>query len=76
MMAVAREPDIVIVDRELPRSTAWWRPCARTPRRAACPSWCGPRGDFDPAEVELLEAGANAILRCPRGRSGTSACPG
>ena len=25
------------------------------------------RGDFDPSEVELLEAGANAILRLPAG---------
>jgi DNA-binding response OmpR family regulator len=67
MLAVASRPDLVAVDRELPgvaRLVAALRADAST-RRASIVVLA--RGDHDPLELELLEAGANAILRLPPG---------
>ena len=67
LLAVAAKPRLVVIDRDLP-----WAERAITALRAD-PATRGlslvvmARGDFDPAEVELLEAGANAILRLPAG---------
>jgi CheY-like chemotaxis protein len=67
MLAVAAKPQLVVIDRDLP-----WAGRAVTALRED-PSTRGlsvvvmARGDFDPAEVELLECGANAILRLPAG---------
>ena len=67
MMAVAAKPDIVIVDRELPRSDKLVAALREDPSTRGLSIVVAARGDFDPAEVELLEAGANAILRLPAG---------
>jgi CheY-like chemotaxis protein len=67
MMAVAARPDIVIVDRELPRSDKLVAALREDPTTRGLSIVVAARGDFDPAEVELLEAGANAILRLPAG---------
>ncbi len=67
MMAVAAKPDIVIVDRELPRSDRLVAALRQDPSTRGLSIVVAARGDFDPAEVELLEAGANAILRLPAG---------
>jgi CheY-like chemotaxis protein len=67
MMAVAARPDIVIVDRELPRSDRLVAALREDPSTRGLSIVVVARGDFDPAEVELLEAGANAILRLPAG---------
>ena len=67
MMAVAAKPDIVIVDRELPRSDRLVAALREDPSTRALSIVVAARGDFDPSEVELLEAGANAILRLPAG---------
>jgi CheY-like chemotaxis protein len=67
MMAVAARPDIVIVDRELPRSEKLVAALREDPSTRGLSIVVAARGDFDPAEVELLEAGANAILRLPAG---------
>ncbi len=67
MMAVAARPDIVIVDRELPRSGRLVAALRQDPTTRGLSIVVAARGDFDPAEVELLEAGANAILRLPAG---------
>jgi CheY-like chemotaxis protein len=67
MMAVAARPDIVIVDRELPRSDRLVAALREDPSTRGLSIVVAARGDFDPAEVELLEAGANAILRLPAG---------
>ena len=67
MMAVAARPDIVIVDRELPRSDKLVAALREDPSTRGLSIVVAARGDFDPAEVELLEAGANAILRLPAG---------
>jgi DNA-binding response OmpR family regulator len=65
MLAVAARPDLVAVDRDLPRAAdlvAALREDAAT-RRASIIVIA--RGDHDAVEVELLEAGANAVLRLP-----------
>jgi CheY-like chemotaxis protein len=67
MMAVAAKPDIVVVDRELPRSDRLVAALRQDPSTRGLSIVVAARGDFDPAEVELLEAGANAILRLPAG---------
>ena len=67
MMAVAAKPDIVIVDRELPRSDRLVAALREDPTTRGLSIVVAARGDFDPSEVELLEAGANAILRLPAG---------
>jgi CheY-like chemotaxis protein len=67
MMAVAARPDIVIVDRQLPRSDKLVAALREDPTTRGLSIVVAARGDFDPAEVELLEAGANAILRLPAG---------
>ena len=67
MMAVAARPDIVIVDRELPRSDRLVAALREDPSTRGLSIVVAARGDFDPVEVELLEAGANAILRLPAG---------
>ena len=67
MFAVAARPRLVIVDRDLPwagRFVAALREDASTRGLSVVVM---ARGDFDPGEVELLEAGANAILRLPAG---------
>ena len=67
MMAVAARPDIVVVDRELPRSDKLVAALREDPSTRGLSIVVAARGDFDPSEVELLEAGANAILRLPAG---------
>jgi CheY-like chemotaxis protein len=67
MMALAARPDIVIVDRELPRCDQLVAALREDPSTRGLSIVVAARGDFDPAEVELLEAGANAILRLPAG---------
>jgi CheY-like chemotaxis protein len=67
MLAVAARPDLVAVDRDLPRAAhlvAALRADEVT-RRASIVILA--RGDHGPLEIELLEAGANAILRLPPG---------
>jgi DNA-binding response OmpR family regulator len=65
MMALAARPSIVVVDRDLPwagRLVSALREDGSTRRLSIV---VVARGDFDPGEIELLEAGANAILRVP-----------
>ena len=67
MLAVAARPRLVVIDRDLPwaaRIVAALREDASTRGLSIVVM---ARGDFDAAEVELLEAGANAILRLPAG---------
>ena len=67
MMAVAARPDIVIVDRELPRADRLVAALRDDPTTRGLSIVVAARGDFDPAEIELLELGTNAILRLPAG---------
>jgi DNA-binding response OmpR family regulator len=65
MLAVAAKPRLVVIDRDLP----WAARVVTALREDASTRGLSvvviARGDFDPAEVELLECGANAILRLP-----------
>jgi hypothetical protein len=70
MMALAARPSIVVVDRDLPwagRLVVALREDTSTRRLSIV---IVARGDFDPGEIELLESGANAILRVPVDRDG------
>jgi hypothetical protein len=61
------QPGLVLIDRDAP----WAERLVRTLRRDLQTRGLSvavlARGDFDPCEVDLLEAGANAILRLPPG---------
>ena len=67
MMAVAARPDIVVVDRDLPRADKLIAALREDPTTRRLSIAIVARGDLDPAELVLLEAGANAILRLPPG---------
>ena len=67
MMAVAVRPDIVVVDRDLPRADQLIAALREDPSTRRLSIAVVARGDLDPSEVALLEAGANAILRLPPG---------
>jgi DNA-binding response OmpR family regulator len=67
MMAVAARPELVLVDRNLPRAAALVSALRRddATRGASIAVLSG--GEFDAVELELLDAGANAVLRRPAG---------
>jgi CheY-like chemotaxis protein len=67
MLALAARPDVVIVDRDLPRAEKLVSSLRQDPATRRLSVVIVARGDFDPGEVNLLEAGANAILRLPAG---------
>jgi CheY-like chemotaxis protein len=65
MMALAAPPDLVLIDRDLPRAEELiLRLRAEDLTRDASLAVFA-RGEFEPSEVALLEAGANALLRLP-----------
>lgn len=66
-LAIAASPDIVVVDRDLPRADGLVSALRQDPTTRQLSIAVVSRGDFDPLEVILLEAGANAILRLPAG---------
>jgi DNA-binding response OmpR family regulator len=66
-MAAAARPAVVLVDKELPRSARLITQLREDPATRGLSIAVLARGDFELAEVELLEAGANAILRIPPG---------
>ena len=66
-MAVAVRPDIVVVDRDLPGSYELIVALREDPGTRRVSIAIVARGDLDPAELALLAAGANAILRLPPG---------
>ena len=62
--AVAARPDLVVVDRDLPEARRLVEDLRTVGKFAVA---IVARGDFEPDEVGLLEAGAYAILRLPAG---------
>src|SRR2546427_8290317 len=66
-MAVAARPDIAVVDRDLPRADELVVALREDPSTRRMSIAIVARGDLDPAELALLGAGANAILRLPPG---------
>ena len=64
-LAVAARPEIVLIDRDLPRAVPLIEGLRADPSTRRLSIAILARGDFDPGEVAFLEAGANAILRLP-----------
>jgi hypothetical protein len=67
MLAVAARPRLVVIDRDLPWAARMVSALREDPTTRGLSLVVMARGDFDAAEVELLECGANAILRLPAG---------
>ena len=67
MLAVAARPRLVLVDRDLPWAARFVAALREDESTRGLSVVVMARGDFDSSEVELLEAGANAILRLPGG---------
>ena len=67
MLAVAARPRLVVVDRDLPWAARFVSAVREDPSTRALSVVVIGRGDFDALEVELLECGANAVLRLPAG---------
>lgn len=65
--AAADKPDIVVVDSMLPEAARLVAELRDDPLTRKVSIVALARGDFDPLELELIEAGANAILRLPPG---------
>jgi len=70
MMALAARPTIVVVDRDLPWAGRLVTALREDPSTRGVSIAVVARGDFDPGEIELLESGANAVLRLPVDRGG------
>src|SRR5688572_22564548 len=66
-LALAARPAIVMVDRDLPRADQLVAALREDRSTRGLSIAVVARGDFDEAELGLLEAGANAILRLPAG---------
>ena len=66
-MALAAKPDLILVDRDLPKADKLIASLREDPSTRRVSIAIVARGDLDPTEVALLEAGANAILRLPPG---------
>jgi CheY-like chemotaxis protein len=64
-MAVAAQPDLTLIDSTLPRAVELVRSLRIDAKTRRTSLVIVAQGDFEPAELELLEAGANAILRLP-----------
>jgi DNA-binding response OmpR family regulator len=64
-MAVAAQPDLTVIDRTLPKAAELVRSLRIDPKSRHTSVVIVAHGDFESAELDLLEAGANAILRLP-----------
>jgi CheY-like chemotaxis protein len=65
--AAASPPDIIVVDHQLPEAPRLVSELREDPLTRKVSIAVLAHGDFDTADVALLEAGANAILRLPPG---------
>jgi PilZ domain len=70
MMALAARPSIVVIDRDLPWAGRLVTALREDPSTRGLSIVVIARGDFDPGEIELLESGANAVVRIPVDRGG------
>jgi len=66
-LAAARawRPDLVVIDRDLPQAVRLVTQIRGDAKARHASLVIIARADFEPVEVELIEAGANAILRLP-----------
>ncbi|HSB62080.1 MAG TPA: PilZ domain-containing protein [Vicinamibacteria bacterium] len=60
-----RRPDIIVVDHRFPEAPAAVAQLRQDGRTRAVSIVALARGDFDASEIELIQAGVNAILRLP-----------
>jgi DNA-binding response OmpR family regulator len=65
MMALVTHPELVLIDRDLPRAEELVLLLRADESTRDLSLAIFARGDFEPTEVALLEAGANAVLRMP-----------
>jgi hypothetical protein len=65
--AVASRPDLIAVASDLPRADRLIMDLRADAKTRTCSIVVISRGEFDPEELHLLEAGANSILRLPAG---------
>jgi CheY-like chemotaxis protein len=63
----SQRPDIIVIDHRFPGAAEAVAQLRQEPRTRATSIVALARGDFDGSELELLRAGANAILRLPPG---------
>ena len=61
----ARRPDIIVVDHRFPEAPAAVAQLRQDGRTRSVSIVALARGDFDASEIELIQAGVNAILRLP-----------
>jgi len=64
-MAKTLKPALVLLDRDFDRAAAVVRGIRKDPATRRCSLAVVARGDFQSVELELLELGANAVLRLP-----------
>jgi len=65
--AASTRPNIVMVDRDLPNAARLVQRIREDPRTRRLSVVVFAAGEFDSGDVDLLESGANAILRLPPG---------
>lgn len=65
MMALAVRPELVLIDRDMPRAEELVLRLRGDESTRGLPIAIIAKGDFEPGEVVFLEAGANAVLRLP-----------
>jgi CheY-like chemotaxis protein len=65
--AVSQRPHLIVVDRDLPRALRLVEDLRREAKTRTISIAVGARGDFSDLELQLLQAGANAIVRLPAG---------
>jgi DNA-binding response OmpR family regulator len=65
--ALADLPEIIVVDRDVPGASLLIAELRREAATRSTSIVIVARTEFEPVEVELLEAGANAVLRLPAG---------
>ncbi len=61
----AQRPDVIVVDQSFPDAAAAVAELRQDGRTRSVSMVALARGDFDSSEIELLQAGVNAILRLP-----------
>lgn len=65
MMALVAHPELILIDRDLPRAEELVLSLRADDSTRDLSLAIFARGEFEPSEVALLEAGANAVLRLP-----------
>lgn len=67
VMAVAVRPDLIVIDRDLPRAARLVEDLRQDATTRSFSIVVAARGDMADLELQLLQAGANAVIRLPAG---------